>query len=785
MFPAGRPLGTEARFFIPPWGRAEPDLMEIDFGTELPAGTQISVSMRNEAVSPEDWVTRLYWWEYRDTNDDLDDGQAQPGGRVGKWRTGAGHDPERDAWRDLAYVDSEAFKEYRHDLVAPASKVQLRRREWRTVADGGLQRGAANAYVVEVQAWSAQHVRDVGAGVRQPVRLLDVTWFPGAPLLLALHGAQSTLFRGRTVDEVRDPANQNPFGYVRQTAFTADMVRTMHAHPTPDGVYLHSAAQAEWQPYLLRLDPATQSIVLDTETVIPPAPFERNGVRIDGWAPAYPPAAILPWQGRLLVAGTGVAPNAFWASEAGNRRNFRAPVIGTGPGQAPQLLASHPFMVSETGRPLNRILAMHGGLLLVFFGSHGISIADRPFLSAADFGFRENAERGIKQGVPPIEIGTGRLVFVDRTGQSVWLMTYANERQGYVLSELSQVAPHLLNDPQDLIWYEGLPEGGTAALVVNENGSLACCAIQPEGEWHAWSLWTSGVAADEETGEGGDIEDVEPYAGALWAVTRRGVDTHLLYLEQFDPLVELDFCHVSAEGTHPYHDAYDQWAAVAVLKDGRRKRLGMEIEDEDVRYSRSSYAAELARARPDQDRLAALAEGFEPFDRRRPMSNDVEAGLSGIIGSEAEARTDAAMRERRARLQVDFDASDVAEWQVGIRFPWKVETMPFVKRTSAGNRWQGQSKTMECYVNVEGGMELTDLDEFGDPTSYAPYLVNRRIEEQVHRLFSERDIRALATERYEASHRFVNFVGWHDDNRIAVDGWGDLTITSLSRTVEA
>lgn len=784
QFPRRGAPGTENfRRFIPSWDAAGAIVMEIDFGVELPAGTTISVSARNELAAPENWVTRLYWWEFRASNTDRMDGRTP---EIGRWRSGAGlPDADgvtgtREGWEDLAYIDKRTFHSYEHTLQAPASKVQLRRQQWDTQ---GNYNGQGNPYGIEVQGWTGEFVRQVGAGERQTVRLLDVTWFPGADFLLALHGGQSTLFQGTSaediseVDERGNLVNVNPYGYNRETGFTDEMVRTMHAFPTPEGVYLHSPVQTAWNPYLLRLDRDTATLRLEPAPITPPGPFLRNGAEVDAWGPFFPPSAILPWQGRLLVAGTGLAPNAVWASEAGNRHNFRAPEIT----QLRQLLPSDPFMVTEAGRPLNRILAMHGGLLLVFFGSHGISIADRPFLSALDFGFRENAERGIREGIPPIEIGTGRLVFVDRTGQSVWLMTYANERQGYVLSELSEVAPHLLNEPEDLIWYEGLPEGGTAALVVNANGSVACCAIQPEGEWHAWSLWTSGVNADEETGAGGDIEDMEPYGGSLWAVTRRGQGEQALYLEQMDPDVELDFCHVSEEGTHPLHAAYEAWAAVAVMKDGSRKRLGMRLEDRRVKRARER----LRQPNLSDTALQAAAQEIVDFEATRPVPNDVQAGLSQIIGTAAEAENDDAMAGRRARLQVDFDATDVDHWQVGIRFPWKLCTMPFVRRSPAGNALSQQSRTTECFVNVEGRLELAELDARGRPKRPVQYLMNGEFRLQTFRLFSRKVPAAVAVQRYEASHRFVNFAGWYDANQMCVDGWGDLTITSLTRTVEA
>ena len=765
--------------FVPPWERDDNVQVEIDFGRVLPAGTTVALRVRNEDQAPDNWVTRLYWWEHKPDRPllvpDPGDGAQTGESPVGRWRSGGGlpdadgNVGTREAWRDIAFVNSRAFRDYEHTLVEAADKVQLRRRDWHL---GTVGRGGSNAYGLQIARWSGEFDRGPGQGSRQVVRLLDVSWREGVDLLLALHGAQSTLFRGSEPDALEyDPP---PLGYSRETGFTDEVVRTMQAHRAPEGVYLHSPLQPQWQPWRLGTDRETQAVALGPAPIKPPGTFEREGEPVDGWGPFYPASSVLPYQGRLLVAGTGNAPNGLWASKAGDRTDFIAPEIT----QSRQLLATDTFMVQETGRPLNRIVAMHGGLLLVFFGNRGISFSDRPYLSALDFGFRENAERGIKEGVPPIEIGTGRLAFVDASGQSVWLMTYANERQGYVFSELSQVAPHLLDEPEDLIWYEGLPEGGTAAIVVNADGSLACCAIQPEGEWHAWSLWTSHT--DPARTEG-DIEDVEAFAGGLWAVTRRGAGaaTRALYLERFDPEVELDFCSVTEDGSHRYPAAYESWAAVAEMRDGSRRSIGLRLVPAELRERRRA-----AVARGDDEAVAGLDARIEAIEQASLDGNDVRTGVANLIGTAAQAADDEALRDRRLRLGVDFDASDVVRWQVGQPFDWQVCTMPFVKRTQRGNTFQSPSRTTECYVNQE---LRPDRPDFEGPRprrgERVRFTVNGRQKPHLAKLFSQSPIRAVGHGRFEVSQRFVNVVGWYDQNQICLDGRGDVTITSLSRTV--
>ena len=70
-------------------------------------------------------------------------------------------------------------------------------------------------------------------------------------------------------------------------------------------------------------------------------------------------------------------------------------------------------------------------------------------------------------------------------------------------------------DPIDCIFYPSLPDGATAVMIVNRDGSIAVCSIQPENEWHAWSKWTSGTPDENDGLQDGHPRHVEPYAREL------------------------------------------------------------------------------------------------------------------------------------------------------------------------------------------------------------------------------------------------------------------------------
>ena len=731
---------------IVPWTADANPLIRINLGITLDPGTEIHVRLR--LVAPPGTSLTLWWWEL--------DSQADNRADVGRWRSGAGHDPQRGAVNDrILMVSSNQFQTFTHTVVSRASAIDIRAQRWQPAGGQvpGISGPFPSANPIEIENWGGTYEDIVGSGARPAARLLNASWIKGEDNLLALHGNQSTFIR-----DTNGVLTFNQFNWVRHTGFTDDQVRNMIATRSPDGVYLHSPLFGTFWPPRRVQGASGGSIEIRDTSVNYDNEIQRGGSSIGVLGSNDPPNALYAFQGRLMMAGTKNAPNTIWFSETGDRTEFREPDIEppTGvPGQAGYrpgrpLLASDAFVVNEAGRPINQFVSIHGGLLLVFFGTDGISFLDRGFVSATDFGFKENSERGIKAGVPPVEIGTGRLVFVESHGQAVWLMTYANERQGYILSELSQVAPHLLNDPDDMVFYSGLADGGTAVLVVNRNGTIAVCAVQPEGEWHAWSLWSSG---EVDTDGFGDILDIEPFKGQIWAMTRRGTLGKAVYIERFDTDVELDFCHRSVVadgadfGTHPYSASYLTWSAVAEMRDGSRRRFGM------------------------------LPEGTNRNAMRRFTASEVFSGLPSVAGNADVVPDDGAE---------GWDPANVIAWQVGQPFTWEVETMPFVKRTAQGSAFTSPTKTQECFVScierVEDHFEIP-ADAQDALLRSAAYTINGDYLPPVPRLFAEPRPQRIGAQHVAYQHRFVNLIGWRSQNVIALRGQRPCIIASVSRTV--
>ena len=278
-------------------------VLEIDLGQTLPAGTTITVPMRLSGNAPDGWTQRLCWWEHNPEHDDLTDGTPP----VGRWRSGAGHGGGRVGRDDLALIRQKAFADFTHELVSAADKVRLRARPWRPTGGGGVAANEAGAYAIEInqRGITGQYQVGVGeAGGRPTARLLNATWFATIPRLLALHGTHATLLEGTEAndgnvdparDTLREVQEEGPRSFTRYTGFSPEEVRTMQAHPAPDGLYMHSPTRGFWPPRRLRYNGGTQRFELEDVPISGDIPGLGEAI-----GPGSPPSVVYPHQGRLI-----------------------------------------------------------------------------------------------------------------------------------------------------------------------------------------------------------------------------------------------------------------------------------------------------------------------------------------------------------------------------------------------------------------------------------------------------------------------------------------------------
>ena len=577
--------------------------------------------------------------------------------------------------------------------------------------------------------------------------------------------------------------NQQPISGPLSSRITA---RELNGFRHPATIIARHAAEAEYEAATLEGNnpprpgspPGTESdpVMRGRGRFLVATDYVLVGVHQIGSLPG--PRCMLYYQNRMLMAGTPEHPAGFWATLYGtvdgwcplprdiapNTRRWRidSPIKGVRLSRFPSwagrqrlpeqevtplpALATDPLFVSRIGGREATIRFMYPGRRLVFFCDEGVLFLDGDSLDTTNIGFRWNTEYGIKPGVPPVGIGANRIAYVSNDGAKVWLMTYANERQGYVLTELSRTAPHLIRNPTDLILYDTLPDGATAILVVNGDGSIACCSIEPEGEWWAWTLWTLRNPIANQ------VMDVERIGDAVYTVTHHQGNHDQAYIEVFDGQVELDFCERTEDGTHRWLSERNNWDFVAEMRDGMKHRFYR------VRVTDAEQAA-----------------GMLSDDRKRKL-----------LADRSYQRNEQREREDLPPLP-PLALEDVVMWQTGIRVNWTLETMPFVRRTGSGTTFTRRSITKEAFVDYEVQGERIDgsYSTVGPIGAFGGMCINNEDLSNEPQLFTQPDPTRILPDLWGHRGRFVNLAGWRNENTITVEGFTPVTVSSVSRKVFA
>ena len=467
------------------------------------------------------------------------------------------------------------------------------------------------------------------------------------------------------------------------------------------------------------------------------------------------PRTMLWSQGRMLVAGTSEFPSGWWGTEYARLADWGPRFLDGGPSSPPlspsvpgreittsradvanekqdptprPSLATDAFFIQNAGARENSIYAMYPSRRLVFFGDRGVFFLESEAIDAQAIGFRWNTDRGIKPGVPPIGIGLNRIAYATNDGRSIWLLTYTSEDLGFRTQEISAAVPHLIRQPLDMIYNDQLSDGSTIILVNNEDGTLACCAIEPEAEWYAWSQWETPAVR-------GRILDVENAGGDTYCATTRGPPS-AVYLEVFDDTVELDFCERTTDGTHRWIGGL---TTVDVIAEGTPPIYAYNLEPQ------GRHAAWFT---VNGAQLALTDEGKEDI---------------GAMGGRP--------------------ASYIGWWQIGKRFTWELETLPFVRRTGSGTTYTRRSITKEVFVDIQG-VGVDDTFSAIGPTRGAMRVNGEDLSHQPQ-LFVEDASRNVVSAIGAASLRFLNLAGWRNENSLRLEGHAGVTISGVSRKVFA
>ena len=238
------------------------------------------------------------------------------------------------------------------------------------------------------------------------------------------------------------------------------------------------------------------------------------------------------YSGRLWLGGSYSLPQTVFGSRSGNYYDFNST----------ETYADYAIDYTMDTDTVAAVYNIYAGRHLTLLTSSAefydpTSITDVP--TPESFFTRRTTRRGSVEGVQPHDV-QGGLVFVERYGNSITEIVYAQENESYNSVSLSTLAPHLISTPVDMAFRTATSVDEADYLyVVNSDGTLAVFNTLRDERVNAWSLLTTA----------GDFRDVAVVGSDTLFVVRRdvgGVDK--FFLEHFDDDLYMDSADSSPSG---------------------------------------------------------------------------------------------------------------------------------------------------------------------------------------------------------------------------------------------
>ena len=200
------------------------------------------------------------------------------------------------------------------------------------------------------------------------------------------------------------------------------------------------------------------------------------------------PQAITFHDNRLFLGGVKSKPSSINASQVGDYFNFS---VGTG-------LSNQAIDVAITGDQVNEIRHLFSGSNLQIFTDSGEYIiptsSDTSAITPSNIVFRRQTPFGCSRTRPILFDGAS--IFTQKNGKSVREFIYSDREAGYVSTNISVLANHLIDSPKDIAMLSGSssrPE--QIALFTNSgttlNGKIAVFHSIREEQIAGWTLWTT------------------------------------------------------------------------------------------------------------------------------------------------------------------------------------------------------------------------------------------------------------------------------------------------------
>jgi len=244
------------------------------------------------------------------------------------------------------------------------------------------------------------------------------------------------------------------------------------------------------------------------------------------------PQAITFHDNRLWLGGVKSKPSSVNSSQVGDYHNFS---VGTG-------LANQGIDVAIGGDTVNEIRHLYSGSNLQIFTDGGEYIiptsSDTSAITPSNIVFRRQTPYGCSRTRPILFDGAS--IYTQKNGRAIREFIYSDSEAGYVSTNISVLANHLIDSPKDIAMISGSstrPE--QFAIFTNSgsthNGKLAVFHSIREEDIAGWTLW--------ETRSGDTFHSVTSANENIFAVCKRTLNNVVTYtLEKFgdDDSLSLD-----------------------------------------------------------------------------------------------------------------------------------------------------------------------------------------------------------------------------------------------------
>jgi hypothetical protein len=184
----------------------------------------------------------------------------------------------------------------------------------------------------------------------------------------------------------------------------------------------------------------------------------------------YPGCGVFH-EGRLWLAGSTQRPSTIWGSRVGLFFDFD-------PGSVLDDDAIDATL--DTGQ-YNKIINLYSGRALMIFttgGEHAVLQQLNEAITPGNFNAKKQTSIGSREGLRVVE-AEGGVMYVQRQGESVQEMIYADTEQAFISNIVSLLSSHLIITPVDFALRKATSTSdGNYLLVVNSDGTLTVGCIQ-------------------------------------------------------------------------------------------------------------------------------------------------------------------------------------------------------------------------------------------------------------------------------------------------------------------